>query len=224
MPTHKPNHWNVATYTLFFAAFFISRQITLTSAYSLQFGSDGTSVYMQKLIAFSFILSLLAAEVSEQGVIAPSIDSSQAQMFFALIDMLSCLLGCLWLVTKFTIQRGVTKAGLHVVTTTPIGYQKWVVIVEVSSSSLRQSENPIRVSDPSWNRNIDRHIFWETNLRLVLFEYLAPPLQALYSLGRQPTWRSGEYLSHKLRQVSNGSSIHTWFFNSCLRITFFIRD
>lgn len=98
---------------------------------------------MQKFIAFSFILLVLAAEVSTHGAVS-SINNSQVQIFFAFIGMLSCLLGCLWLLTKLAMQHKAPKAGLHIVTATPIGYQKWVVIVEMGGPFIEK--NPIRVS------------------------------------------------------------------------------
>lgn len=89
---------------------------------------------MQKLIAFSFILLVLAAEVSAHGAVL-SISNSQVQIFFALIGMLTCLLGSLWLVTKLAMQRHATRTRLPIVIATPIGYQKRVVIVDLGSTS-----------------------------------------------------------------------------------------
>jgi len=86
---------------------------------------------MQKSIAFSFILLLLAAEVSAHGAL-PSINNNQVQLFFSFIGMLTCLLGSLWLATKLATQRKATKARLHIVTAIPIDCQKRVVIVEMS--------------------------------------------------------------------------------------------
>ncbi|HEY8856026.1 MAG TPA: hypothetical protein VIM43_01570 [Rugosibacter sp.] len=97
---------------------------------------------MQMPIVFSFIILMLAAEVSAHDVV-PSISHGQVQIFFSLIGMLTCLLGSLWLVTKLVMQRKATKAGLHIVTATPVGYQKRVVIVDISGNSRQKKENPI---------------------------------------------------------------------------------
>ncbi|MES2237105.1 MAG: hypothetical protein V4500_05050 [Pseudomonadota bacterium] len=102
---------------------------------------------MQKLIAFSFILLVLVAEASAHGAIS-AINNSQVQIFFALIGVLTCLLGSLWLLTKLTLQRKASKAGLHIVTATPIGYQKRAVIVEMSNHAhrkKRKSNSSIRL-------------------------------------------------------------------------------
>jgi flagellar biogenesis protein FliO len=71
------------------------------------------------------------------------INSSQMQIFFAFIGVLTCLLGSLWLLTKLTLQRKASKTGLRIVIATPLGYQKQVVIIEIGNHATQKKEHPI---------------------------------------------------------------------------------
>ncbi|MDO8314519.1 MAG: hypothetical protein Q7T00_04655 [Rugosibacter sp.] len=105
-------------------------------------GRGGALISMKKLIAFSFILLVVVAESSAHGTISV-INSSQMQIFFAFIGVLTCLLGSLWLLTKLTLQRKASKTGLRIVIATPLGYQKQVVIIEIGNHATQKKEHPI---------------------------------------------------------------------------------
>jgi flagellar protein FliO/FliZ len=103
-------------------------------------------VRMRKLIAFLVIGFLLAADVSAQAAVAPTVSASLVQMFLGLGGVLALLVGSLWLLKKLTAPRGAAAGLMRVVAATAVGGRERVVIVEVGSTWLVLGVAPGHVS------------------------------------------------------------------------------